>query len=273
MSIDLQNTKWTHLLAALAMIRERYGFARGRLAFLLNRPDHGFAAVEAPVRHQFRILSRLGVTDFDDALELVPSETAQAKAAELLGAPEPARRWIGLVTGSSPAWLTKRWPLEFFEELAGLLVERAGCRVVLLGTAEDAIRTKEFPGTESGVVLDLAGKTTLEDLVAVIHRLDLVVTGDSAPLHVAAALKKKIVSLFGPTDPRRHMPPTPDATVFCRRLECQPCYQGKCRNPEELACLRRITVEEVYEAVLKQLRTGVRVSAKTREGSGIPGLA
>ena len=270
-SIDLQNTKWTHLLAAISLVRERYGFARGRFAFLLNRPDHGYAAVEAPVRHQFRIISKLGVTEFDDALELVPTESAQAKAAELLGPRQGSQKWIGLVTGASPAWATKRWPLEYFEALARLLMDRRDCRIVLLGTAEDAARTRGFLKGSEAAVTNLCGKTSLEELVAVIRQLDLVVTGDSAPLHIAAALKKKIVCFFGPTDPKRHMPPAADAALLMRRLECQPCYQGKCRNAEELACLRRITVDEAYESVLKQLRLGVKNPAMPKETAGSAG--
>ena len=261
--VDFQNTKWTHLLAFLSGAGQRYGFARGRLSFLLNRPDHSFEAVEPPVKHQFRILSKLGVTAFDDALELIPAEGSEQKAAVwFAGREEITVRTIGLVIGSSPAWPTKRWPAEFFEELAVRLTQRPNVRVVLIGSPEDMSLAEHFRGLEGDKILNLTGQTTLEDLISVIKRLDVLVTGDTAPLHVAAAVRVKIVSLFGPTDPHRHMPPASDAVVPTRRLECQPCYSGRCTNREPLACLRKIPVDEVYDAVLRQL------AAVTARGKG-----
>jgi ADP-heptose:LPS heptosyltransferase len=70
---------------------------------------------------------------------------------------------------------------------------------------------------------------------------------------VASAVKTKIVALFGPTDPKRHMPPGTGAVVLSRSLECAPCYQGICKNAEPLACLRKISVNEVFESVRRQL--------------------
>ncbi len=273
--VDFQNTKWTHLLAFLAGAGQRYGFARGRMAFLLNRPDRGFDSAEPPVKHQFRLLSKLGVTAYDDSLELIPAEDSEQRAQMWLAAPEgKPPRTIGLVIGSSPAWPTKRWPLEFFEELAERLIRKDATRVVLIGSPEDARLAENFRGLESDKILNLTGQTTLEDLISVVQRLDVLVTGDTAPLHVAAATRVKIVSLFGPTDPRRHMPPAADAVVLARHLACQPCYSGQCKNSEPLACLRKISVEEVYDAVMRQLSQNPVSREKQREmtsSQAVPG--
>lgn len=248
-SVDFQNNKWTHLLAFLSGAAQRYGFARGRLAFLLNRPDHGFNSVEPPVKHQFRILSKLGIPVYEDTLELHPSDVSEKKAAEWFENAGTSKT-IGLVVGSSPAWPTKRWPIENFQQLADRLTAK-GMRVVLIGSPEDAALVKDF--RKNPLVTDLTGKTSLEDLVSVMKRVDVLVTGDTAPLHVAAAVRTRLVSLFGPTDPRRHMPPALDATVLMRHLQCQPCYSGRCKNAETLACLRKISVDEVWDAVSRQL--------------------
>jgi len=253
-SVDFQNTKWTHLAAFLSGAGQRYGFARGRFKFLLNRPDHGFNAVEAPVKHQFRILSKLGIPAYEDTLELLPAQASEEKAEgwfQKVPEIQPFKT-VGLVIGSSPAWPTKRWPTEYFEDLAARLCAK-NIRVVLIGSPEDALIAQQFKDRENQLILDLTGKTALEDLVSVVKRLDVLVTGDTAPLHVAAATKTRIVSLFGPTDPRRHMPPTMDAVVLMRRLQCQPCYSGRCKNREELACLKKISVDEVWDALMRQL--------------------
>ena len=90
-------------------------------------------------------------------------------------------------------------------------------------------------------------------------KMDVVVTGDTAPLHVASAVKAKVVALFGPTDPKRHMPPANDSVVFARGLSCQPCYRGTCHISEKLACLKQISPDEVFEAVKQLLGSTVSV--------------
>ncbi len=251
--VDLQNSKWTHLLAAFSGIPERYGFYRGMFGFLVNRPDRSFHVADSPVKHQFRILSKIGVQKLDETLELWPDPVSESRVEEWLG-PHPApSKVIGLVVGSSPNWPTKRWPLENFKALADDLIEKHQCRVILLGTEEDLELTKGFANGHSDKVINLVGKTSLQDLVSLVKSLDVLVTGDTAPLHIAAAMKTKIVSLFGPTDAKRHMPPATKPIVLTRHLPCQPCYKGECRNEENLACLRKISVSEVLQAVQKQL--------------------
>ena len=147
-------------------------------------------------------------------------------------------------------------------ELAKRLIQK-NCLVVLMGTGEDQKLAQSFSakgGSTSGGkeaklkgVLDLTGETNLNQLVSLIKRLDVLVTGDTAPLHIASAVGTKIVALFGPTEPKSHMPPGKDHTVLVKRISCQPCYSGVCRNSEKLLCLREISVNEVLEAVGEQL--------------------
>ncbi len=254
-SVDLQNSKWTHLVAFLAGIPARYGFERGKLGFLLTRPDRTFEVADSPVKHQFRVLSKLGIKKLDERLELWPDPEASRKVDRLLTdlSVDPLEKLVGFVIGSSPSWPTKRWPLPYFEELSTRLVKKHGCKVVLIGSEEDHFLAEEFVSHSSGGVVNLVGKTLPADLVPLIKRLKVLVTGDTAPLHVASAVKTKIVALFGPTDPKRHMPTGNGSVVLSRHLPCQPCYQGSCQNSEKLACLTQISVDEVFQAVQKQL--------------------
>ncbi len=254
-SVDLQNSKWTHLLAFLAGVPERYGFERGSFGFILNRPVPYERKPEPPVRNQFRILSKLGVRKLDEHLELWPEPEAVRRAAEQLGENGQDRRpAVGLVLGSSPNWPTKRWPAASFHELARRLADKAGCRVLLFGAREDAHLLSGFAAaTENPHIVNLIGKTGLAELSALIKGLDVMVTGDTGPLHIAGAHGTRIVALFGPTDPRRHMPPGGTPIVISRALSCQPCYSGACKNKEVMACLNQISVDEVYQSVLKQM--------------------
>lgn len=255
-SVDLQNSKWTHLLAALALIHERFGFRRGKLGFFINRHDQNFEMADSPVRHQFRILSKLGVTQLDEKLELWPEAEVQQKVDRIL------QEWgvngnasfIGLAIGASKAWPTKRWPPEYYRDLA-IKLSKEGHRILLIGSSEDVDQAGVLNELKGESFLNLLGKSTLPEMICLIKRLRVLVTGDTAPLHVAAAMDIPFVTLFGPTDPKRHAPPSSQGIILNRRLECQPCYEGSCRQPETLACLKKISVEEVYDAVKRQLNS------------------
>ena len=253
-SVDLQNSKWTHLLAYLGAIPERFGFKRGFFGFLLNRFDTQFNAKESPVQNQFRLLSKMGIRKIDDRLELWSDAQTDRKIADMF--PEefqaPEGKTIGLVLGSSPAWPTKRWPSGEFAKLSAKLIQEFKAKIILIGAKEDESLLSGF-NLGSDHVMNLVGKTSLLDLISLMKRVDVLVTGDTAPLHVASATKTKIVALFGPTDPRRHMPPGNGAIVLSRSLPCQPCYSGKCKNAQQLACLTQITVDEVFQAVKRQI--------------------
>lgn len=258
-SVDFQNTKWTYLIAFLGGIPKRHGFARGKLGFLLNHGNRDFNAREKPVKHQFRILSQLGVRDFDERLELRPIESTRRKIEEKIDQYFGVRpkRIVAIVPGSSPKWKTKRWPLENFEDLANRLIAEQDSGILLLGSSEDAQYVKQFNLANPKRVLNLLGKTSLQELVAAVHAADVVVSGDTAPLHIAGAFKKQTIAIFGPTDPKRHMQVFENAKIFNKHLACQPCYQGVCHNAEKLACLKQISVHEVYQAMTKKVEVSV----------------
>ncbi len=255
LSIDLQNNWKSHVLAFLAHIPKRYGYKRGGGGFLLTHPVLTWDRSLSPVEHQFQVLKRAGVVHYEDQIELWPQPEDDLFVHNLLrqqGFSE-SKPLVGFILGSSVNWPTKRWPAKRFLELSKRLIENLSCQIVLLGAVEDEPLARIFE--EAGVkpVLDLTGKTTLPQLMSLIKKLDVLVSGDTAPLHMASAFESKIVALFGPTEPKRHMPPGKNHIVLVKRLPCQPCYSGVCSNPEKLACMEKISVDEVFEAVQTQL--------------------
>jgi ADP-heptose:LPS heptosyltransferase len=123
-------------------------------------------------------------------------------------------------------------------------------RVVLTGSAEDAeVCGKITKMTRSKPVVS-AGKTDILELASLIKRFKAYVTPDSAPMHIAAAVKTPFVALFGPTDPSRHMPPAERFTLLykAREFGCGPCYDPGCKK-KNFKCMRKITVDEVFDAV------------------------
>jgi lipopolysaccharide heptosyltransferase II len=253
-SIDFQNNWRTHLISFLARIPKRYGYRRGLGGFLLTHPVIFWDRNLGPVGHQFQVLKRAGVIHFEDQMELWSDPESELYVTQKLeeGKIGNSKPVVGFVLGASPTWPTKNWPVERFVELAKRLIQK-DCQIVLVGTLEDRKLTQFFKDAKLKGVLDLTGETNLNQLVSLIKRLDVLVTGDTAPLHVASAVGTKIVALFGPTEPKSHMPPGKDHVVLVKRISCQPCYSGVCRNSEKLLCLREISLNEVLEAVENQL--------------------
>jgi heptosyltransferase II len=128
----------------------------------------------------------------------------------------------------------KRWP--YFRELA----ERTAMPVVLLGSGNDAQACSDIPGT------NLAGKTTLGEAIALIAGASFVVSNDSGLMHVAAALGRPQVALFGSSSPEHTPPLSPAARVVWLHIECSPCYQRECPLGH-FRCMREIGVDRVLD--------------------------
>lgn len=257
LSVDLQNNWKSHVLSFLAHIPKRYGYKRGMSGFLLTHPVLIWDRNLSPVEHQFQVLKRAGVVHYEDTSELWPQPADEQYINQLFNEKgiAGAKPIVGLVLGSSARWPTKRWAVERFLELSKQLIERSHCQVALLGTSEDQDLANIFEQAHLKQVFNFIGKTTLAQLISLIKRLNVLVTGDTAPLHMASAFDTRIVALFGPTEPKRHMPPGKDHIALVKRISCQPCYSGVCKNSEPLLCLQKISVDEVFDAVQKQLQS------------------
>lgn len=253
-SVDLQNNSKTHLLALLAQVPRRYGYRRGLPGFFLTNSVPFENQGISPVEHQFRLLQLLGITEFDDRLELWPDE-ADLKHAETVLAERwvnPKQYLIGFCLAASPRWPTKNWPAGHFTELAKRLENKLGARILLLGGRESRSLGESFDRAGTSSVVNLIGKTSLGEWIALVKKLDILVSGDSAPMHVAAACGTKCVALFGPTDPKRHAPPAKNLSVIRKNLECAPCYSGQCRA-KAFVCMPAIEVEEVFQRISQLL--------------------
>jgi lipopolysaccharide heptosyltransferase II len=162
---------------------------------------------------------------------------------------------IALLPGAR--WENKRWPAMHFRELVTQLRTRnPDLRFVILGNQADVPLAAEIAAAAPERCLDLTTKTSLPQTMEVLRVSSLVVTNDTGPMHMAAALGKPIVALFGPTNPLRTGPYGQIDHVLQRRnLPCVPCMTDTCNYHEPLACLRSIEPESVANAVLARLRT------------------
>lgn len=142
----------------------------------------------------------------------------------------------------------KRWPVAQFSELANrILAERPQAQVALLGSAKDAEVCDEIVRIAPGV-RSLAGSTSLSEAIALIAKAEAMVSNDSGLLHIASALNRPIVAIYGPTDPN-HAPPFSDRSKsIWLGIECAPCKQRECPLGHH-NCMRGISAEMVWQSV------------------------
>jgi len=141
-------------------------------------------------------------------------------------------------------WNTKLWENEKFARLCDLITEKLKVGVVLTGrNKEDLARIQSMMRSPS---VNLGGKTTLRDLAYLYQRSSLLITTDSGPMHLAAAMGTPVVALFGPTDPTRTGPFGKGHAVIRKGLFCSPCFLKRC---DSIQCMHDITVEEVFQDV------------------------
>lgn len=148
-------------------------------------------------------------------------------------------------------WPTKLWSIEAFGELCRRMVEELRCTVVLTGVHADGPYLAAIAARSGALAMNLAGRTSLRDLACLYRRADVVVSTDSGPMHIAAAVGTPVVAIFGPTDPLRTGPYGDDHMVIRRGLDCSPCFQKRCRT---MRCMMEIGPEEVFRAVEKTLK-------------------
>ena len=250
--IDLQCLLRTGIFAWLANGQRLIGLdepregARGFYDEIVRRPTRLTHAVD----WYLGVLPLLDVpvtTDF----QWIPPRPALAKTVRekwsINGAP-----WIALQPGAR--WPNKRWPAEAFAALVRQLVTwNPALRFAVLGGPGDRDLGSLIVGTDPARCLDLTGKLSLPEMVEWIRLCRLMVSNDTGPMHVAAALGTQVVSLFGPTEPRRTGPYGQLDHVLRSPLPCAPCFKSYCTYSQPLECLTSLTPHTVSMAVRKQL--------------------
>lgn len=247
----------SNVLAWLTGATRRYGYWTGGGGALLTH-----AAAFEPTTHVSVNAGRLiraaaglpEATAAPAATRLdVPAEAKARARARLAGANRP---WVGVhVSGGRES---KQWHLDRFADVARRLARERGASIVLTGSQADRPLVNAVMARLDDVrVVDAAGALDLVDLAGLLSELDLFITGDTGPMHVASAVGAPLVALFGPADPRRYGPRSPEQRVLRVDLPCSPCGQVRlppvrCRGhvPD---CMDGIRVDAVMGAALELL--------------------
>ena len=262
-AILLQNAFEAAVIARLAGIPVRAGYSTDGRGLLLTHPVNRQPAIETvhQSRYYLAMLEALGFKPPRAALSLTPSEAQRIAAEQHLERFGIAGRrpLVGMAPGAAygPA---KRWFPERFAAVADRLAERYACPVLLFGSAGDRPSTEAVQSAARTALVDVAGRTTLGDAIALIARCDLFVTNDSGLMHVAGALGVPTVAIFGSTNPKTTYP-LGERTVLIRRpVDCSPCLKQEC--PTDFRCMDLVGVDEVLKHSIRLLE-----EAERRRGS------
>ncbi|MEW6002417.1 MAG: lipopolysaccharide heptosyltransferase II [Nitrospirota bacterium] len=149
-------------------------------------------------------------------------------------------QYAAIVPGAR--WKTKMWPPENFGSLSSLLP----LKTVVVGSRSDMNVAREIVANSKGKAISLAGRTNLKELIEVMKGARFVVSNDSGPMHIAAALGISVFALFGPTDPVRTGPYGEGHVVIREDLSCAPCFKRSCKD---MKCMKSLSVRKVYEII------------------------
>jgi heptosyltransferase II len=249
------------VLLGLAGIPFRVGFAQSQAPWLFTRTVNRDPAQHETCRN-LQLLQPLGLDPARLSVRpcLPVTDEEAARVFDRLGAAEPDGRGPLVAVAPGSVWGTKRWLAARFAGLVDLLASTLSARVILVGGPLDRPAADEVLAASRTPLLDLVGKTDLRALAALIRRSDLVVTGDSAPMHVAWAFDIPTVAIFGATTPELGFAPLSERcrVVEVKGLVCRPCSaHGPQRCPlGHFRCMHGITVDMVLSACEEVLRVG-----------------
>lgn len=236
-------------------VKNRVGFTGGLRRYLLD------IAVPWPsekeTQHQVitykTLLQPLDIPLSNTPPQLFISDKEKKEADQflnLLGIDPKKNMIIGINPGAAYG-SAKCWPPERFEAVTRKLLDNPNVYILYFGDTNTASLINDICKGFTERVINLAGRTTLRELMALINCCDLFLTNDSGPMHIAAALNVRLLALFGSTNEVK-TGPYPQGQVIHKHVECSPCYKRIC--PIDFRCMKRISVDEVYDKLLDMLQ-------------------
>jgi len=249
LAIILPNSFDSALIPWLARIPQRWGKASDGRSLLLTRRFHEQNPPQD--RHEVEyyrdLLRSFDISAMQSKPLLVATLQEDDAAAALLathGIPAEAIL-LGINAGASFG-SAKRWYPERFAAVAKRLAEAWGARIILFGGPDEVEIVAEIEQKLQGLCLNMAGKTSVRQMMALIKRCNFFVTNDSGPMHIAAAFGVPLVAIFGPTDHVGTAPCSDKAAIVRQTVDCSPCKLRSC--PTDHRCMLAVTVEDVVQA-------------------------
>jgi heptosyltransferase-2 len=257
MAILLQNAFEAALLTWRARIPLRIGYARDGRSLLLTHP----CKIDSGVRQVHQVYYYLGILSGLGLIAPKPWEQSELPTSTSIGIRKADRnaaismlRANGIQEGDVVVSINpgafygeaKRWLPDRYAAVADALANRHGARIIILGAPNDMETVRTVAANMSSHPVILAGQTTLGQLMGLLKESDLLITNDSGPMHLAAALDVPQLAIFGSTSEVATGPLSNNATVIKHTVDCNPCFLRKC--PTDFHCMKEIAVAQVLEA-------------------------
>lgn len=251
-ALDFQGLLKSAVLARASGAQRVIGFSIWHLREKTARPFYSEVETREQPAHVIQknlgLLSRLDVraTEVEFPLTRVLSPARDRMVEEAAGRP------IAIINPGA-AWPNKRWPAVRYGEVAAFVRDVRGMVPFVLWGPDERALAQSVIDASSGAAR-IAPPTTIADVLEVSREASLMVSGDTGPLHIAAAAGTPVVAIFGPTDPARNGPWSPDDVVVSRFTACGCHYARRCR--QSAWCLADVEVAEVTAAIQQRLSSG-----------------
>ena len=236
---DLQGSLRSRIMTLLTQAQRRAGPAPALAYTHAPLPEEqGVHALE-----RFNAVLRCAGVDTAPAAPCLPLGTAALAHVDtwLRQQQLAGRRLVLMHAGASPGWPSKRWPMQFFRQLA-LALESRGLTVIWLGGEAERELNRQLAGTAG---IDATAVFSLGELAALGRHAAFAVTNDSGPMHLLSTASLPVYAFFGPTDWRRSHAAGQASHVLVKPLPCSPCHLPVCPPQQQHACLRELLPETV----------------------------
>ena len=248
-AILLQNAFEAALITFLAGIPIRIGYNTDARQLLLT---HAISCTneikkEHQTKYYLNILSGIGMDagDRDLYLRLRQQDRLQAEKTLMKQGISGDFKWVG-INPSATFGPAKQWPIDRYARLADLILEHTNARVIVFGGPQDRRLGKDISRKMRHRPIDLSGRTTLGEAMALIERCALFITNDSGLMHVAAALDVPLIAIFGSTNSTTTGPLSSNSRVVQVPMECSPCLKPECPKGH-LNCMDQICVDMIFD--------------------------
>ncbi len=255
LAVLFPNSFESALAAKLGKVKSRIGYATDGRGFLLtdslpipvwkNQRHEVFYYLNIVAEIEKKIQGANVVGDDKPRFDLAVSVERKTQARNILAknGVDLSKKIVAFVAGSTNS-RAKRWQTGSFAELNDQIQSELNAGVVLIGSKDELDVSNEVAAKSNIKPSILTGKTDLAEATAILSVCDLVISNDTGPAHIAAALGTKTLAIFGPTNPLTTRPFPENAEIIYKKVECSPCMLRVC--PIDHRCMTRISVEEIF---------------------------
>lgn len=251
--IDLQGLFRSGLISFLSRAKSKIGVpGLKEFSYLFEKEVSKPKTVEHAIKRNLRVLEFFDIKNYEIEFPI----NISGENYEILNKIFQDNKMVIAICPFSRI-LQKEWPIERFLELALMLVNNHNIKIVLLGSWNSRISGVTKITDNNPNIINLIGKTNLKDAVAILNKSSVVISNDTGLAHIASALNKLTIGLYGPSDPRLTGLFGKNSIMIYKKLPCSPC--GKIKPTcKKNYCMELIKIEEVYDAVVNLLKKSKR---------------